>query len=159
MTVTMSMTLNSQPIAQLTLSYTDSSGTAQTKSYSVFSGSGDDTNNPDSTDKADAGPLPTGNYYIVDRPSGGTLGPLRDWLTGRDEWFALYRDDGTINDSTIVNGVVRGQFRMHPGTRSVGCVTFTSGEKFQEMRGILLATTKATIPGGTTTHYGILTVS
>lgn len=159
MPATFSMTLNSEQISQLKFTYADSAGKEQTKTYSVFSGAGDDRNNPNSTDKADAGPLPTGKYYVVDRESGGRLGRLRDWWSDKDIWFALYRDDGNVNDSTIVNGVVRGQFRMHPGTISVGCVTFVKRSEFDEMRAILLKTKKEPIPGGKTEYYAILTVN
>lgn len=158
MPATFSMTLNSQEIAQLKLTYADANGKQQTKTYSVFSGAGEDRNNPASTDKADAGPLPLGKYYVVDRESGGRLGRLRDWWNDKDIWFALYRDDGHVNDSTIINGVKRGQFRMHPGSRSVGCVTFIKRKEFDEMREILLATPTAPIPGGSTQYYAILTV-
>jgi hypothetical protein len=38
-------------------------------------------------------------------------------LTGNpsfhDQWFALYRDDGLIDDWTWINGVNRGDFRLH----------------------------------------------
>ena len=53
----------------------------------VFSGAGKDRNNPNSTDKANAGPLPKGTYYIVDgdlKASGGNVycncgAPGQEW--------------------------------------------------------------------------------
>lgn len=78
--------------------------------FAAFSGNGPHRNNPDSQNVANDGPIPTGSYYIVDRKSGGALGPLRDWVLGRDEWFALYRDDGSVDDATFVQSVARGQF-------------------------------------------------
>ena len=123
----------------------------------VFSGTGDHTNNPLSTDKAGAGPLPTGDYYIVGRPSGGFFGKLKSWVTGRDEWFALYRQDGKIDDFTTVNGVERSLFRMHPGTLSAGCVTFCAYDQFTQTRNLLLNSPNGTILGTNQTFYGTLT--
>jgi len=63
----------------------------------------------------DNGPIPSGRYYIVKRPSGGWKGVIRtdlhdfySWPTStpviKYEWFALYRDDGKIDDHTWVSG-------------------------------------------------------
>ncbi|MCR9003713.1 DUF2778 domain-containing protein [Rahnella perminowiae] len=52
------------------------------------------------------GPIPTGKYWIVDRPRGGVRSRLKEYekhiRTGNDysSWFALYRQDGLIDDST-----------------------------------------------------------
>ena len=88
-------------------------------SFPAFSGQKEGRDNPAMVSKADIGPLPLGRYYIVDRQSGGRLGWLRDWASrhysvDRNEWFALYRDDGVIDDATSVGGVSRGAFRLHP---------------------------------------------
>jgi hypothetical protein len=155
----LSMRLNRQDRTWLVLRRVAADGTITRVSYPVFSGAGEHRNNPDSTSLADAGPLPTGRYYVVDRPTGGRLGPARDWITGRDKWFALFRDDGRINDQTMVNGVRRGEFRMHPGSRSVGCVTFVHEQQFNELRAILLNTTTATIPNTSIQYYGLLQVT
>ncbi|MBN3801774.1 DUF2778 domain-containing protein [Paraburkholderia sp. Ac-20336] len=40
--------------------------------------------------------------------------------------FALYRNDGVIDDVTWINGVKRGQFRLHPADGQdvlLGCIT------------------------------------
>mgnify|MGYP001373449575 CR=1 FL=1 len=124
----------------------------------VFSGTGDHVNNPLSTDQSGKGPLPTGDYYIVSRSSGGFFGKVKSWFTGRNEWFSLHRQDGTIDDYTTVNGVERGLFRMHPGTRSAGCVTFCSYDQFTSTRNLLLNSANGTIPNTNTTYYGTLTV-
>jgi hypothetical protein len=106
------------------------------------------------------GPLPTGKYWIVPRPEGGIGSQLqakaRDMFNavrGRpshhDEWFALYRDDGLIDDWTWVNGVKRGNFRLHPvggGGVSFGCITLQSVADFQRLRHALLQT--STVPAG-----------
>jgi len=99
----------------------------------VFSGNKQYTNQPGCTDVPNHGAIPAGTYWIVDRPSGGlksqTITFIKDIVTNVDHnsWFALYRDDGTVNDRTWINGIMRGQFRLHPigplGL-SEGCVTF-----------------------------------
>ncbi len=89
---------------------------------------------------------------------GGVLGKLKTWLYGRDDWFALYRQDGTIDDFTSVNGVTRGLFRMHAGARSEGCVTFCSVDQFSSTRNLLLNSPNGVIPGTNTRYYGTLTV-
>jgi hypothetical protein len=76
-------------------------------------------------------------YYIVARQSGGLIGPARDWLLGRDEWFALYRDDNAVDDWTFIRSVKRGLFRLHPlGPRrmSTGCVVLLYREEFDRLR-------------------------
>ncbi|MCC8401201.1 DUF2778 domain-containing protein [Paraburkholderia sp. MMS20-SJTN17] len=61
------------------------------------------------------------------------------------EWFALYRDDGTIDNVTWINCVKRGQFRLHPaGGRgiSLGCTTLPRHSDFMTIRNALLHTVK-----------------
>jgi hypothetical protein len=51
--------------------------------------------------------------------------PFRLYGTDRSEWFALYSAD-TADDWVFVNGVQRGNFRLHPkGPRNLseGCIT------------------------------------
>jgi RHS repeat-associated protein len=153
------MILNGGQTTWLTHRQVGADGTITRTSYPVFSGMGADRNNPASTGVPDSGPIPLGTYYIVDRPSGGRLGGLRDWVTGRDEWFALYRDDGCVDDKTTVGGKTRGNFRLHPGTVSKGCVTFVHKDQFSEVRNLLLGTTTGTVPGTSLTYYGTITVT
>ena len=47
----------------------------------------------------------------------------RELRRGNSDWFALWRDDRGIDDETWVEGVKRGNFRLHPGTVSEGCIT------------------------------------
>ncbi|MBG0551189.1 DUF2778 domain-containing protein [Enterobacter hormaechei] len=88
--------------------------------FPAFSGNGDATNRAESANIPDIGPLPPGRYYILLRGLGGWYTQTKDsvnaFFTGsnRNEWFALYRDDGLINDETFVKGVRRGEFRLHP---------------------------------------------
>lgn len=135
--------------------------------YAAFSGEVGHKNNPADVAKAGEGPLPTGTYYIIDRQSGGHLGWLYDWLKNRytnserENWFALYRNDGKIDDTTYVNGVKRGNFRLHPVGRqgiSEGCVTLVSPPAFNKLRAYLKSQSPTTIPGTNVTYYGTLTV-
>lgn len=129
--------------------------------YPVFSGATGHKNKPGSTHLKGEGPLPKGEYYVVDRPTGGK----QDWIRGKfydfdgkSKWFGLFRKDGNIGDETLIKGVRRGQFRMHPGGRSAGCVTFVHEKDFKAVREILLGTTKKKIPGLSTEYYATLIV-
>ena len=127
----------------------------------AFSGDGAQRNNPEGKSIANGGPIPPGADYIVDRESGGLLGPARDWVLGRDEWFALYRDDGEIDDATFVGGVRRGQFRLHPlGPRrmSTGCIVLNSHDEFARLRKYLLSRGQ-TVTGAGMRAYGVINVA
>jgi len=129
--------------------------------FAAFSGFGPHRNNPDSVAQANAGPLPTGTYHIVDRKSGGRLGAIRDWALDRDEWFALYKDDGSIDDQTFVMGVRRGMFRLHPlGPRrmSSGCVVLAHEVEFDRLRAFLLKSAPAYAGTSGMRSYGTLMV-
>ncbi|GAB2905907.1 DUF2778 domain-containing protein [Paraburkholderia jirisanensis] len=133
----------------------------------AYSGRGRYINNADFTHLADDGPLPQGLYYIVDRESGGRLGWLYDWYYGwannamYSEWFALYRNDGKIDDVTFVQGVRRGNFRLHPAGIygvSKGCVTVPDRKQFQRLRHFLKAQQTTRIPGTSIIYYGTIQV-
>lgn len=124
----------------------------------VFSGHGDHKNNPSSQDVANLGPIPQGTYYVTGRESGGTLGWLWDVLSGKDSWFALLADDGNIDDYTSVNGITRGNFRLHPGSTSYGCITFSNNSWYSEWRSLLLGTSTRIIPGTSLVAYGTIRV-
>jgi hypothetical protein len=130
-------------------------------SYAAFSGNGTRRNNPRSGGVADNGPILPGRYYIVGRQSGGHLSGFRDFATGRNEWFALYRDDGAIDDQTFIGGVRRGEFRLHPlgpSGMSLGCIVIQNPTDFTALRSRLLAAAVNHIPGTTTRHYGTVEV-
>lgn len=130
--------------------------------FSAFSGDGAHRNNPDSQNVPNNGPIPVGSYYIVDRESGGLLGAVRDWTLDRDKWFALYRDDGTIDDATFVQSVARGQFRLHPKGPlgiSKGCVVLNDPHQFTTLRKFLLSTPATMVPGTSLKTYGTLDVA
>ena len=135
--------------------------------FPVFSGTGAGRDNPADVAMADIGPLPLGRYYIVDRQSGGHLGYLKDFFlehiygTDRGKWFALYRDDGVIDDFTFIQGVKRGNFRLHPiGPRglSEGCITLANPVNFDALRNALLSTKLVNVPGFAGQAYGTVDV-
>lgn len=122
-------------------------------------------------DVPDKGPLPPGKYWIVDRASGGAgaiaKALAKDTINGflgnpsnHWEWFALYRDDGKIDDFTWINDVRRGQFRLHPaGGRglSMGCITLLHKSDFQLIRTLLRHTNKVSVPrAGGLLSYGTI---
>jgi hypothetical protein len=127
-------------------------------SFLAFSGNDIYRNRGGCTAIKDNGPIPAGRYWVVDRPSGGIGSRIQTWAkdtvisvlgtpTDHDEWFALYRDDGQIDDYTWVNGVERGNFRLHPIGRygvSLGCITVQNLSDFQTIRRALLHT--STVP-------------
>lgn len=74
---------------------------------------------------------------------------IQDWAaseyTGSDRsiWFALYREDGKIDDWTFIDNVERGRFRLHPAGYqgiSQGCITLPSRAHFAILREALLKT-------------------
>ena len=137
------------------------------RAYAAFSGEKGHENNPGDTALAGKGPLPIGRYYIVDRRGGGHLGWLWDELTylfngvRREDWFALYRKDGMIDDRTFVHGVQRGNFRLHPRGRrgiSEGCITLMSPQQFKQLRLYLRSLPTQLIPGTAIPCYGTVDV-
>jgi hypothetical protein len=65
-------------------------------SFPAFSGLGDHANKCQSVCLAGLGPIPPGTYYILDRQTGGRLGAIWDRIYQRQDWFALYANDGRI---------------------------------------------------------------
>jgi hypothetical protein len=136
-------------------------------SMPAFSGRTAYVDNPAATAVANAGPIPRGRYYIINRQSGGRLGWIRDWFKDHasrvhhDQWFALYRNDRVVSDYTFVNGVRRGNFRLHPNGRfgiSEGCITLLSQTQFDQLRGYLLSQETKIIPGTDIKYYGTVDV-
>jgi len=136
--------------------------------FPVFSGQKEGRNNPDKMNVPEIGPIVRGCYYIVERPSGGKLGPLRErflkdvYGTDRSTWFGLYRDDGKIDDYTFIQGVKRGNFRLHPigplGL-SEGCITLVHPIQFSYLHDMLLRYgPRLNIPGSQLKAYGTVKV-
>lgn len=104
------------------------------------------------------GPIPEGRYWIVDRPNGGIKSQViaegkdlyNRFVNGatfkHSDWFALWRDDWAIDDYTWVEGVRRGNFRLHPGVVSDGCVTLHYDSDFAVIRNALLRTPVMDVP-------------
>jgi RHS repeat-associated protein len=145
--------LNSEPVSSLECGCRDS--------YPAFSGNPPYRNDPNSTTQAGIGAAPTGWYYIVDRPQGGIGGRVMSLVTGKYEWFALYRDDGTPGDDTVEKGVMRREIRLHPkGSRgnSFGCVTLNKQADYDRLRKLLLRTKTGIISGTNIKYYGTILI-
>jgi hypothetical protein len=131
----------------------------------AFSGRDRGRDNPNSTGLPDIGPIPKGTYYIIDRQSGGHLGWLHDissriGSTDHSQWFMLWNKD--TGDTTYVNKVKRGAFRLHPigplGL-SEGCITVTDIEGFKKFAAALRKRKPdLAVPGTTLKAYGIVQV-
>jgi RHS repeat-associated protein len=108
----------------------------------VFSGNGEETNNPLCQDIPNTGPLPVGQYAVKDQVDKkrlighGDVHPNGDW-----NWFPLYRNEGkkTESDFRVADyktgkptDIVRGGFYLHTGRASNGCVTVWSVEPPQK---------------------------
>lgn len=64
-------------------------------------------------------------------------------------------------DTTLVNGVMRGRFRLHPiGPRhlSEGCITVMDVREFDKLRDYLLSSPLAYLPGTMVRYFGTVTV-
>lgn len=129
--------------------------------FPAFSGLDKHANKREFACQIGAGPIPPGVYYILDRQSGGRLGPLRDLLRSNSQWFALYAADGKVDDEVFCNKVKRGNFRLHParvGGISQGCITVEKLADFTLLRSLLKASNQMDIPGSTLKAYGRVTV-
>lgn len=148
-----SFELNGKPMSKFTIGAT---------SFPAFSGLGKYSNQFNYACSPSTGPIPPGKYYIIDRQSGGLLGPLRDLFNHRNEWFALYAADSKIDDETFCNSVKRGNFRLHPKGitgRSEGCVVIDSLSDFSHLKIMLKGAKQEIIPGTKISAYGMLRVA
>ena len=134
-----------------------------TYSFPAYSGQGRHLNQRTSSCHKNVGPIPPGVYHIVDRPTGGRLGGLRDVLEPEKKiWFGLYADDGKLDDQVLCNSILRGNFRLHPeGTLGIseGCITIPRMSDFLMIRSLLLATKpSATGPSNLLTYGRVLVI-
>ncbi|HTH61647.1 MAG TPA: DUF2778 domain-containing protein [Paraburkholderia sp.] len=141
--------------------------------FPAFSGDDIYRNRGGCTGFVGKGPLPAGKYWIVARPGGGIASRLQAsfkdvWNafhgspTHHDEWFALYRDDGLIDDWTWVEGVKRGNFRLHPvggAGVSFGCITLKSVADFRRIRRALMHTSTVSVGDPSINAYGWIEVT
>ncbi|WP_413556347.1 DUF2778 domain-containing protein [Brenneria sp. L3-3Z] len=90
---------------------------------------------------------------------------LPTWITctptNHSDWFALYKDDGLIDDYIWIEGVQRGNFRLHPigplGL-SEGCITLQHHSDFYTIRNALLRTKKVPVRSSGLQAYGCIEV-
>ncbi|QDX22633.1 DUF2778 domain-containing protein [Pandoraea pnomenusa] len=141
--------------------------------FLAYSGDGVNRNRGGCTAIPNKGPIPAGRYWIVDRPTGGLRSRLQadawdlyNYSTGtpthRDKWFALFRDDGRIDDETKINEVMRGNFRLHPAGGagiSLGCITLPSLADFLSIRRALLSTIQMPAGNSGLKAYGLIEVT
>lgn len=147
-----SFELNSKPMSNFKIGI---------MSFPAFSGLGQNANMRQLACVKGSGPIPPGRYYIVDREHGGHLGWLRDLFNEHGKWFALYADDGVIDDETLCDQVKRGNFRLHPKGplgRSEGCITINDRSDFDQISSILRSKPPEAIPGSVLKAHGTVTV-
>ncbi|WP_164141641.1 DUF2778 domain-containing protein [Serratia marcescens] len=139
--------------------------------FLAYSGNGIYRNQAGCVAVPDNGPIPQGRYHIVNRLTGGWKGMLRtdlrdfySWPTStpviKYEWFAPYREDGKIDDYTWINGVKRGNFRLHPSGPlgiSLGCITLQHRTDFLAIRQALVSTRPVRLVNGLMS-YGTIEV-
>jgi hypothetical protein len=122
-------------------------------STTAFSGNGVNRNVPGAQNIVGSGPIPAGRYFIAEPYAYDTSGQI---------FFRLLSDDGRVDDFTqLPDGTWRGQFRLHPGNASNGCVTLSGKSNkagWRKIEGMLLNTSTELIPGTRTPYFGILTV-
>ena len=135
-------------------------------SIEAYSGRDLGRDNPRAVALEGIGPIPPGRYYIIDRETGGRLGWARDlwaeYANGNDhsQWFSLWNP--STGDITIVNGVKRGNFRIHPSGisgLSKGCITIVNKADFIKLREFIRSGPPSIpIPGARQKAYGIVEV-
>ncbi|MDS6981570.1 DUF2778 domain-containing protein, partial [Klebsiella pneumoniae] len=81
-------------------------------------------------------------YCLKTQPATGETYPKSDLFNKA----ALWRDDRGIDDETWVEGVKRGNFRLHPGTVSEGCITIAHNSDFAMIRNALMNTSLVQVP-------------
>ena len=152
--------LNDQPLSDLVVGGSRFAGGER---FPSFSGMDEHRNKRASACHPNIGPIPPGQYYIFDRQSGGRMAALREAFgTSKEGWFALYKDDGQIDDQVICESISRGQFRLHPKGPlgiSQGCITIDSESDIQRLRALLRSIPAVAVAGTSLKAYGIITVS
>jgi RHS repeat-associated protein len=126
----------------------------------AFSGAGKDICKCKSEWKNRKGPIPRGNYEILNRINGGNSRGLDDLQNKTGVW-ALERLDGNRDDKVRKpGGGFRSLFRLHLFS-GIGCVTSVDFGKWTELKAILDATTTKKVKdskGNIRTYYGVLNV-
>ncbi|MEM5372352.1 DUF2778 domain-containing protein [Paraburkholderia azotifigens] len=133
----------------------------------AYSGQMDGRDNPDRVATPKIGPIPPGTYYLIDRQSGGVMGWAYDaagdrfgFSTDRSKWFSLFNP--RTGDVTMIDGVRRGEFRLHPegpAGLSEGCITLVNPAEFELLqRYIRRSPPRLPVPGSTFKAYGTVEV-
>jgi len=120
--------LNGQPMSQFVLGI---------HRFAAYSGHAEYVNKRD-TVCALKGAIPPGEYFILDRETGGRLGWFRG--RGKEEWFSLYANDGKIDDNMLCHEQERKHFRLHPKGElglSHGCIVINNELDFKNLAKIL----------------------
>jgi hypothetical protein len=131
--------------------------------FEAYSGQMQGRNNPAMAATPEIGPIPKGTYFLVDRASGGMfgwaydiVGPLLHLTTDHSQWFALWNP--RTGDTTMINGISRGAFRLHPDGPhhlSEGCITLLHGDEFDRLqRYIRRSPPSLPVPATTLKAYG-----
>lgn len=144
--------LNNQPMSSLRLGASE---------FPAFSGLGGHVNQRLSVCFHSQGPIPPGEYCVLDRQSGGKLGWLYDLFNGRGDWFALYAIDENIDDETWCDQVKRGKFRLHPkgpSGISEGCIVIDKLSDYVHLRTMLRSGQLFEIPGKSISAWAKLVV-
>lgn len=126
--------------------------------FMAHSGMGTYRNNGTCGAFPDLGPLPVGRYWIVDRLEANMFLQLKREISdssnrlfgrrefGKSDWFALWRDDALIDDYMWIEGVKRGNFRLHPGQASKGCITIAHNSDYARIHNALKNTPLIQVP-------------
>ncbi len=83
-------------------------------------------------------------------------------FNGHADWFALYADDGQLDDETLCENAKRGSFRLHPGGRGggfgLGCITIPEKSHFMMISQLLHKATAGTIHGSELAPFAAIDV-
>jgi len=112
------------------LTVTDKDDPSKTVTVDAFSGNGKDKNNPASEAKKGKGPIPGGNYDILERKNS-------------DRKYRLEANDGTPNDKHDKTG--RKYFRLVQSQISDGCITISNKKDWEKVNKILKETKTITV--------------
>lgn len=143
--------LNNRPVSELIV---DEIGW-----FPAFSGNESFRNNVAAQCLEGIGPIPLGKYYIFDRETGGRLGGLWDYFGDKDDWFALYAIDNEIDDAAWCEKVSRGQFRLHHGGSSDGCITVIDGAQYKILHSMIKSHGATPVKSSNLPAYGTLEIT
>jgi len=138
--ITCTFKLNSQPMSEFVVGGLK---------YPAYSGHGEYVNKPNRV-CTEKGAIPPGEYFILDRESGGRLGWFWDFFNGKNQWFSLYANDGHIDDKTFCDKQERNAFRLHPKGAlgvSYGCIVIDNPLCFNKIAQMLRRGTPIEIMG------------